>query len=86
MITLTKAGRVTQAELDEGETYKGTDNIAFEDREEAEDWGVLHYGHGEYDILQLCEDCEEGSYRDEPSNKYKTRKRIIKRVKILKIL
>jgi len=85
-IALTKAGVVTQEVLDEGETFKGANNIAFEDREEAEDWGVLHYGHGAYDLLELCEDCEDGSYRDEPSNKYKTRKRIIKRVKILKIL
>ena len=86
MIALTRAGGITQAALDEGTVFKGTNNIAFEDREEAEAWGILRYGHGAYDLLELCGDCEEGSYRNEPSNKYKSRKRIIKRVKILKIL
>lgn len=86
MITVTKIGTISQEAIDKGNAFKDTQNIAFLDREEAEDWAIHHYGHGEYDLLELCGECEEGTYRDEPSNKYKTRKRIVKRVKIVKLL
>ena len=86
MLAVTKIGTITQEAIKEGTAFKGTHTLAFEDREEAEDWGITHYGHAEYDLLELCEECEEGTYRDEPSLKYSTRKRIVKQVKIVNLV
>tara|TARA_R110000824_G_scaffold184816_2_gene365740 strand:+ start:1343 stop:1603 length:261 start_codon:yes stop_codon:yes gene_type:complete len=86
MIAITKIGTITQEAIKKGTAFKGTNNLAFEDREEAEDWGIIHYGHAKYDLLELCDDCEDGTYRDEPSIKYSTRKRIIKQVKIVNLI
>jgi hypothetical protein len=84
MIGLSKLNHYIPEEVKSGEIYKEANSIVFTDREEAEDWGIKFFGHANYDLLQLG--GGDSSYREEASNRYKTRKRIIKRVKILKIL
>jgi len=84
MIGLSKLNYYILGDIKKGDVYKEVDSIVFTDREEAEDWGIKFFGHANYDLLQLG--GGDSSYREEASNKYKTRKRIIKRVKILKIL
>tara|TARA_R110000765_G_scaffold44935_1_gene92885 strand:+ start:2662 stop:2916 length:255 start_codon:yes stop_codon:yes gene_type:complete len=84
MIGLSKINYYSKPLIKKGKAYKDTDSIVFTDREEAEDWGIRFFGHSNYDLLQLG--GGDSNYKDEASNRYKTRKRIIKRVKILKIL
>ncbi len=84
MIGLCKLNYHLPGEVKRGDVYKEVDSIVFTDREEAEDWGIKFFGHSNYDLLQLG--GGDSNYREEASNRYKTRKRIIKRVKILKIL
>ena len=68
--------------ISKGLLVKEKGGIAFESKEEAQEWAIEHMKEG-FQIYPLCTDCVQGSYSDTPTMKYKTMKRLNKPVKLL---
>lgn len=83
MVTIGNYTESTIQSINEGKVVKEKGGIAFGSKEEAQEWGNNHLGHGNYQIFPLCPNCEENSFIDTPTLKYPTMKKLIKPVKML---
>ena len=83
MVTVVNYRKSTQLAIEAGLVSIGNGAIAFESKTEAREWASNRYKHGDYEIYQLCPNCDEGSYKDTPTSKYTTMKSIIKNIKVL---
>ena len=72
-----------EGSIEKGLALMKKGNLAFKNIGEAERYANHHYGHGNYVVHPLCGECEEGSYKPEPSMKYPSTHRLLKEVKIM---
>ena len=86
MVTITVKGQVSQDLIDKEKAIHSEGSVAFENVNEAREWAENHFKHGEYDILELCPHCDEGTYVKENKLKYPSMYKIIKPVKIVNLL
>lgn len=82
MFAVVKINESTQNAIAKGELFIGNGHQAFEKREEAQHWAEVFHSESPHKVVELCKECEEGSYLDDPSHQYPTRKRVLKTVKV----
>lgn len=81
MITVGNYTEDLQQGIEEGKVLKEKGGVALISKQEAINWANSNLGVGNYQLYNLC-DCEQDSYVDDPTSKYPTKKRLVKRVKM----